>query len=144
MINFYKYLTLLFRNGLSYLLVLFFFFNCIYLHSSSRCPSPSALPPTAPHHLPLRGCFPPPPTLGPQDSRIKHIFFHWGLSRQTSVIFVPGASNCPVYVPGWCLGVWELPGVWVSWDCWPSYGVALPFSFFSPSPTSNIGVLTSV
>jgi hypothetical protein len=27
-----------------------------------------------------------------------------------------------------------------SWDCWSSYGAALPLSFFSLSPNSTIGV----
>jgi hypothetical protein len=35
---------------------------------------------------------------------------------------------------GWWLSLWKLPGVQVSWHCWSSYGVSIPFSSFSPSP----------
>jgi hypothetical protein len=41
-------------------------------------------------------------------------------------------------LPGWWLSVWELPAVWVCWDSWSSYGVALHL-IFHPSP-STIGV----
>jgi hypothetical protein len=41
---------------------------------------------------------------------------------------------------GWCLSVWELPGVQVSWACWSSYRVAFPLSFFNLSPSFSTGV----
>ena len=47
-------------------------------------------------------------------------------------------------VSDWWLSNVELPGVHVSWDCWPFYGVTFPFSFFSPSCNSTIVVSTSV
>jgi hypothetical protein len=53
---------------------------------------------------------------------------------------VPGASDLTFYASAWWLCLLELPGVWVSWGCWSSYGVTLPFSFFNPSPNSTIGV----
>jgi len=44
----------------------------------------------------------------------------------------------PYMLFGWWLTLWELPCIWVSWCC--SYGVAIPFRSFSPSPNSSIGV----
>ena len=41
---------------------------------------------------------------------------------------------------GWWLSLWELSGVQVSWHCWSSYVVAIPFSSFNPSPNSSIGI----
>jgi hypothetical protein len=40
---------------------------------------------------------------------------------------------------GLLLSLWELSGIWVSWDCRYSYGVTVSFSFFNPSPNSTIG-----
>jgi hypothetical protein len=40
----------------------------------------------------------------------------------------------------WWLSVWALLGIRVRWHCWPSYGVANPFSSFSPYPNSSLGV----
>ena len=45
-------------------------------------------------------------------------------------------SLCMLFVSR--LTPWELPGIQVSWQCWSSYGVAIYFSFFSPSPNSAI------
>jgi hypothetical protein len=50
----------------------------------------------------------------------------------------PWTSPCMLF--GWWLGLWELPRVQVSWHFWLSYWVAIPFSSFSPSPNSSIGV----
>ena len=41
---------------------------------------------------------------------------------------------------GWWLSVWEISGVRVNWDCWSSYGVTLPLSFFHPFSNSTTGV----
>ena len=41
---------------------------------------------------------------------------------------------------GWWLSLWELCGVLVSRYFCSSYGVAVPFSSFSSSPNSSIGV----
>jgi hypothetical protein len=49
----------------------------------------------------------------------------------------PQTSSC--MWPGW-LSVWEISGVWVSWDCWSFYGVTLLLNFFQPFPNSTIGV----
>jgi hypothetical protein len=47
--------------------------------------------------------------------------------------------------PGWWFSLCWLSRVCVSWDCWFSYRVTFPFSFFNPSPISTIGwPLTSV
>jgi hypothetical protein len=32
-------------------------------------------------------------------------------------MYVPGALDWPMYAPGWWPSLWELPGVWVSWNC---------------------------
>jgi hypothetical protein len=58
---------------------------------------------------------------------------------------VPVALDQLMYAPSWWISViWELLGVLVSWDSWCSCVFALPFSFFSPSPNSTTGSLTSV
>jgi hypothetical protein len=44
----------------------------------------------------------------------------------------------------WWRSLPKLPGVQVSWHCWSSYGVAIPFSSFNPSPNSSIRVTTLV
>ena len=51
-----------------------------------------------------------------------------------------GPPTSPHTLFGWWISLWELPGVQVSWHCWSSYGVAIPFSSFNPSPNSSIGV----
>jgi hypothetical protein len=45
----------------------------------------------------------------------------------------------PSILFGWWFTLWELWGVWLVDNC-SSYGIAIPFSFFSPSPSSSIGV----
>ena len=44
----------------------------------------------------------------------------------------PWTSSCMLTV--WWLSVWEISGVWVSWNCWSSYGVTLLLTFFHPFP----------
>jgi hypothetical protein len=51
----------------------------------------------------------------------------------------PRTSPCMLF--GCWLSLCELPEVQVSWYCWSSYGVATPFSSFSPSSNSSIGGL---
>jgi len=41
----------------------------------------------------------------------------------------PHVSWC--MLPGWWPSVWEISGIQVNWDCWPSYRVALLLSSFS-------------
>jgi hypothetical protein len=43
-------------------------------------------------------------------------------------------------LPGRCLSVWELPGVWISWDCWFSYGVNFPSASSILPLIKHIGV----
>jgi hypothetical protein len=50
----------------------------------------------------------------------------------------PQTSTCMLY--GWWPTLWKIPGVWVSWCCWSSYGVVIPFSSFNPVPNSSFGV----
>jgi hypothetical protein len=76
--------------------------------------------------------------------RIRYIISHWNQTRQSSATYVPEwgrvSSDQPAYALGWWLSFWELPGVQVSWYCWSSYGVAIPFITFTPFPNSSIGV----
>ena len=72
--------------------------------------------------------------------RIRHILSHWGQTRQFLATYVPEPQTSPCMLFGWWLGLWELPGIRVSWDCWSSYGVTISFSSFSPSPNSFLGV----
>jgi hypothetical protein len=53
-----------------------------------------------------------------------------------------GFWSSPCMLFGWWLSLWELPGVHVSWHYCSSYGVATPFSSFSPSSNSPIGAPT--
>lgn len=41
---------------------------------------------------------------------------------------------------GWWFSVRELLGVQFSWCCWSSYGIAISFSSFNPSPSSSIRI----
>lgn len=138
----WEYCHFIFRNGnvqLEYLFIHNFydFFTYILatapflrssLHSSSS--------------LPLKGCsyLPGLPLPWCQSLlRIKYIFSQWSCTRQTSTVFVPGALDRTMYTPGWWLSLWELPEIWGSWDCWPSYWVTLPFSSFPfsfPNPST--------
>lgn len=137
MIDFCKYLPLALMNGLSHLL---------FKKHSSRGPLLS--PPShssscySSSHLPPRGCSPHQASPFPGASSLLRIkcISHWGLARQPSTLFVPGALDCPVHVPGEWFSLWKQPGVWVSWDYWSSYGIILPFNFFNSSPNSTIGV----
>jgi hypothetical protein len=90
--------------------------------------------------LPLRGCSTPK-----QASPFPGISSLW--SSSTLIEARPGrpyicarGSDQPVYAPGWWLSLWELPRVWFSWECWFSYGVTFPFSFFNPFPNSTMGI----
>jgi hypothetical protein len=40
---------------------------------------------------------------------------------------------------GWS-SVWEISGVQINWDCWPSCWIALLLSFFQSFPNSTTGV----
>jgi hypothetical protein len=66
-------------------------------------PSPCVWEPSLPHRT-RSSPFPGASNL----LRIKHIFSHWGQTTQTSPIFVPGASDRPMFAPGWCLSLRKL------------------------------------
>lgn len=57
------------------------------------------------------------PTPFPETSNLSKIkdISHWGQSRQTSAILLPGTLDHPVYAPSWWLNLWELCGVQVIW-----------------------------
>ena len=51
-----------------------------------------------------------------------------------------GPQTIPCLLHDWWLSLWELLGIQVIWDCFPSYVVAIPFSFFNPSPNSFLPI----
>jgi hypothetical protein len=135
----------------------YYYIIFIFLQSSSY---PLLLrPPTVPYPIPAPTCLHedvsphptptrPPHFLGPQVSG------GWGASSPEARAGSPLLYMCPgrgegdgarisLYVlPGWWLSVWKISGVWVSWDCWSSYGVALLSSFFQPSPNSTTALFS--
>ena len=88
--------------------------------SPPQNPIPSSL-------LPLRGCFPTYPLLPHHPS----IPLCWGTESSQN----KGLPSHSSQIRPPC----GAPGGPVSWYC-SSYGVAIPFSFFNPSPNSSIGV----
>ena len=124
-----------------------FFKNGIFNLQSSHGPLPS--PPfhsSSPHSsVPLspRGCSSHPqafPLPGASSLlRIRHIFSHWGQTRQSSAVYVLGASYQLVHAAwlvAYCLRDLRVP----SWDFWSSYTVALLLSFIQPFPNSTTEV----
>jgi hypothetical protein len=51
-----------------------------------------------------------------------------------------GPQTRPCMLFGWWLSLWDLPEVQVSWYCWSSYRVVIPFNSFNPSHHSSIDV----
>ena len=72
---------------------------------------------------------------------IRHTVSHWCRTGQSSATYVQGTLDQPCIPFGWWLSLWELPGVWVSWHCWSSYGVTKPFHSLNTSCNSSIRVL---
>ena len=107
------------------------------LSSSSSSPQlwEGAPPPTSP---------PTTITLFPGASsfhRIRCILSHWGHTGPPPLHIYRGPETSPCILLGfWLRALWELWGVWVSWPCCSSYGVAIPFSSFSLSSNSSICV----
>jgi hypothetical protein len=97
----------------------------------STTPTSSYTHPLSPHPLLTY----PSPGQSSLD-RIRYTLSHWGQIMQSSM----RAWTCPYMLFGWCLNLWKLPRVWVSWFCQSSYGVAILFSSFNPSPNSFISV----
>lgn len=122
-------------------IILFYFYYFIYLHSIYCIPLIS--PPTVPYPIPPPPCLQegvptttrPPPSLGPQVSGILGTSSPTEARPVSPLLHmcqrVKGARTSPCMLPDWRLSVWELPGIWISWNRWSSYGVALPFSFFN-------------
>ena len=103
-------------------------------HSSSkRMPPPHIHLPPTPVGLPI--------PWGLSLSRVRWGLYHWDQTRQSSDVYVSGASYQVVYA-AWlvaqCLRDVRGPS---SWDYWPFYGVALLLSFFQPFPNSDTVVL---
>jgi hypothetical protein len=70
--------------------------------------------------------------------RTKGLSFHWCLTRPSSATYPPGVmgpSMCTLWLVIYSLGALVSP---IHWYC-SSYGVAIPFNSFSPSPSSFIG-----
>ena len=132
------------------LIFLHFLLNCyIYLYSKYCCllPVPSlwVLHPLSCSPLLLRGAIPTLPI--PGDTLGYH--FSIGLGSSSPTEGRPGNPLLHMYKGPWIspcmlfglwLSLWKLWGVPVSRHCCSSYGVAIPFSSFSPSPNSSIGI----
>jgi hypothetical protein len=85
-----------------------------------ECPSTHLPTPTSPPSVPL----------------------HWGIYRafigpRTSPLQRMQLEPCVLLC--WWLSPWELLGGLVGWYWYSSYGVAIPFNFFSPFSNSSIG-----
>jgi hypothetical protein len=92
-------------------------------------------PPTHPLQAPA------PPFAGEASLyRIKSLFSHLCQMQQSSTSYAARATDPSMYIL-W-LVIQSLGALWglVSWYCCSSYGVAIPFSSFSPSFNSSIGV----
>ena len=136
--------------NLSFLLIILF----IYIPNVAPHLGPpsqsSSLHPPSPSPLRVSSCSPFPSPKHP--SSLEHqVSMGLGVSspseaKQGSPLLHmcqgPRTSLCMLF--GCWLSLWELPGVQVSWYCWSSYGVAIPFSSFNPSPNSSIRFLTSI
>ena len=44
----------------------------------------------------------------------------------------------------WWSNVWEISGLQINWDCWSSYRITLPLSYFQPSLIQQQGSAASV
>jgi hypothetical protein len=125
----------------------------LYLHfkcySLSRYPPKSPIPSLLP--LLLRGCsptYPPTPASPPWHSPI---LGHRAFTEPKALLPIDAWHSHPLlhmrlepWVPpcillGWWFSPWELWGSLVGWYCCSSYGVANPFSSFSPFSNSFIG-----
>ena len=127
--------------GFFLLLLLINYF--IYLHP--KCCSPSRFPlkeffllP-----LPLHNWEGAPkyfsPWLGIKSLQIRCILSHRGQKRQLSVTYFLLYVSCwpwtnPFMLFGWCLRLWDLQGMQVSWHYWSSCGVTIPFCSFTLCP----------
>jgi hypothetical protein len=97
------------------------------------------VPTPPPHHTSPHQASPPPGASS--FSRVRYIFSHWSQTRQSSAV----ANHISwSMLSGWWLSVWEISRVYVSWDCWSSYGVALLLSFFQMHTFLNASIHSSV
>jgi hypothetical protein len=142
----------------------FFFINhFIHLHFKWYPPSQFPLHKVSIHPIPF---LPPPLCLyegapSPTHSLLPHcsiIPLHWGTKPpqdQGPLLPLMPDKVIHCYICSWSHGnlhVYSLVGGLVSgssrwygcWYCCSFYGVVMPFSSFSPSPSSSIGVLGSV
>jgi hypothetical protein len=127
----------------AYFLLLFFF--TVQSWPPSRLPSHSSSSHSPPRPLSPKGCPHHQSSLGllgtSSLSRVRVVFSHWGQTQQSFLCCMcqwPQTRSC--MLPGWWLGVWEISWVWVNWDCWSSYGIALLLSFFQSFSNSTTGV----
>ena len=127
-----------------YIFYYFYFFFTVQLLPLSQYPLPQflipfLLLPVSKRMSPL--LTKPPHSLGTQVC--------WGLVALSHTEARP--SNPLLYMcwepltssfmlSGWCLSVWEISWVQVSWNCWSSYMVALLLRSFQPFPNSTTGI----
>jgi len=120
-------------------------FLLFYLFTLPLLPHPNPSHSSSSHSsslLPLIGCFPPPDLPLPWGLKSLEDLAHLLPLRPDEVdlcYICAGGLRLVRVCSWWWLSLWKLLGVWISWDCWSSW-VALPFSFFSPSLNSTIGV----
>ena len=87
---------------------------------------PLSVPQLIPPSPSLQEHVPPPTPTRPPHSLVPQ-FSQWGLSWQSSVLYVLWALDQLIY--GWWLSVWEISGFQVTLNCWSSYGFT-PFPNF--------------
>ena len=100
------------------------------LQTSILFPSPSH----------LRGCLPlaSPSPEHQVSTGLGHILSLWGQTWQSIICYICACDLGAAHVCSWVGG--SVSGSsQVSWHCCSSYGVAIPFSSFNPSPNSSIG-----
>jgi hypothetical protein len=101
--------------------------------------------------LPTHSClstlaFPYPPVGVISLHRTKGLAFQWCIIRHFSPTYPAGAMGRPppCVLFGWWSTPHELWGIWLVDIVISSYGVANPFSSFSPCPNFSTGVPCSV
>lgn len=87
---------------------------------------PTVLHPVPPHFFLWDDALQHQTSSFPGTLKYSYIFCHWNKTMQSSV---GGTSDQPVNAGCLVAQFLGAPGIWISWDCWCSYRVALPFSF---------------
>jgi hypothetical protein len=128
---------------LDFLKLIFFAFPILFLTSIHLPTVPHPIPPP---HLPVSmWTYPPPHSSWPLNSLGPPV--SWGLSASSlnkhrpwspllHVCWGPHMSWCMLSV--WWSSIWEILGIQINWDCWSSYRIALPLSFFQRNSSTGV------